>query len=377
MVKRAGVQEIARIAKVSIGTVDRALHGRPRISEATRAKVLKVAQQLGYTPHLAARALAVGRSQFRVGICIPEEIRFFFDSMREGIFDGARRAAHVGMELVYRPVPRLGDGEYQQLTGLLKEDLRGLIVMPGNPSVVGPLLDAAEAQGVRVVCICSDAPQSRRSTVVYANPELQGRIAAELLFKFIPSNSNVAVITGMLQTQEHLQKVEGFRSKFAERSNVSRVVCVLEAHESEEESYSKTVDLLAKNPKLRGIYVTTVNCLPVCHAVRQHGNSDIRLITTDLFPQMVPYFKTNVIGASIYQDPYTQGQSAVRLLVDHVIEKVPMPSSTSLNPGIVLQSNLVLFRELQSPQSTTQATQPNNGKLLSTNALLRTASSRP
>jgi LacI family transcriptional regulator len=345
--KRVGLHEIARVANVSIGTVDRALHGRSRINEQTRQKVLNIAEQLGYRPHMAARALAVGRSQFRVGVCIPQEIHFFFDQMREGIFDEARRAARVGVELVYRPVPSLGHGEKHQLSGLLKENLRGLIVMPGSPDVVTPLINEAEERGVRVVCICSDAPESRRSMVVYANPQLQGRLAAELMAKFIPGDSEVAVITGMLQTEEHRQKVEGFRVQFAQRSKLRNLTCVLEAHESERESYQKAVDLLATNHKLRGIYVTTVNCLPVCRALREHGKSNVRLITTDLFPEMVPYFDSGIIAASIYQDPYTQGQNAVRHLVDHVIEKIPIETITSLNPGIVLQSNLDVFRELR------------------------------
>ena len=346
--KRVGVHEIARRAKVSIGTVDRALHQRPGISEATRTKVLRIAEQLGYSPDLAARALAVRRTPFRIGVCIPEEIRFFYDQMRDGIFEEARRAGHIGLEIIYKPVPTLGEGEQRQLTDLLSEDIRGLILMPGNPNVVTPLIDAAEARGIRVVCICSDAPQSRRSTVVYANPELQGRLAAELLSKFVAEQGEVAVITGMLRTEEHRLKVEGFRSRFAQHSDANKIACVVEAHESEDESYRKTRELLTQNPNLRGIYVTTVNCLPVCRAVKEHGRSaNVRLITTDLFPQMVPYFESGIIGASVYQDPFTQGQRSVRALVDNLIQRVPIVGSDSLNPGIVLQSNINLFREVR------------------------------
>ena len=116
MLKRVGLHEIARQAQVSIGTVDRALHSRPGISEATRNKVLETAEKLGYMPNLAARALAVGRSGFLIGVCIPEEIHHFYDQMRDGIFDEARRAERVGMELIYRPVPSLGKFEQRELS---------------------------------------------------------------------------------------------------------------------------------------------------------------------------------------------------------------------------------------------------------------------
>jgi LacI family transcriptional regulator len=346
--KRVGVHEIARLAKVSIGTVDRALHQRHGISEATRAKVLRIAEQLGYSPDPAARALAVGRSQFRIGVCIPEEIHFFYDQMRDGIREEARRAAYLGVDCVYRPVPSLGEGEQQQLTRLLNDNIRALIVVPGNPRIVTPLIDKAEASGIRTICINSDATQSRRSTVVCTNPDLQGRLAAELLSKFVQCHSDVAVITGMLRNEEHRQKVEGFRARFAQYSSPAKNIHVVEAHESEEESYRKTRELLSDNPKLRGIYVTTVNCLPVCRAVSEHNRADeIRLITTDIFPQMVPFFDRGIIGASIYQDPYQQGRNAVRILVDHMVEKVPIRNANYLNPGIVLQSNIQQFREVR------------------------------
>src|ERR1043166_8055137 len=59
--QREGIHKIAKLAGVSIGTVDRALHGRAGISAATRKKVLSIAGRLQYRPNPAARILAVGR----------------------------------------------------------------------------------------------------------------------------------------------------------------------------------------------------------------------------------------------------------------------------------------------------------------------------
>ena len=61
--ERRGIHLIAELANVSIGTVDRALHGRGGIKEATRHRILQVASQIGYTPNLAARALVGGPGQ--------------------------------------------------------------------------------------------------------------------------------------------------------------------------------------------------------------------------------------------------------------------------------------------------------------------------
>src|SRR5215475_13721671 len=106
-----GIHLIAELAKVSIGTVDRALHGRPGINEATRQRILLVARQVGYTPNLAARALSAAKTNTKVGVCVPREIHFFYDQLWSGILDEERRAGNFGFQFVNRPVQVLGDGD--------------------------------------------------------------------------------------------------------------------------------------------------------------------------------------------------------------------------------------------------------------------------
>ena len=343
--KRAGIHKIAQLAKVSIGTVDRALHGRPGISQSTRTKVLRIAKQLAYKPHPAARALSIGRAPLRIGVCIPEEIHFFYDQMRAGIFDEANRVSGLGLDIVYRPVPRLGEDEKSRINDLLTSQVSAMIITPGDPKIVGPLIRRAENSGIRVVCTTTDAPRSRRSSVVSVDPKLSGKLAAELMTKFLVPGAQAAVVTGMLSTEEHRSKAQGFREAF-ENGSGGKVVAVLEAHESEQESYRKTHTLLDRQPELLGIYVSTVNCLPVCRALQERKlGGKVRLITTDLFRQMIPYLESGTIAASIYQDPYLQGQTAVRILVDHFTRGAAIAPTCYLNPGIVLRSNIGLFRE--------------------------------
>jgi LacI family transcriptional regulator len=345
--KQNGIFKIAELAKVSIGTVDRALHGRPGISEATRQRVLRIASRLNYSPHPAARTLSKGRANMRIGVCIPREIRLYYDQLRAGILDEGSRVRGLGVELVHHPMPSLGVGETKQLTALLRDQVNAIIVTPGNPDVAGPLIDQAEDNGIRVVCTTTDAPQSRRSSVVAVDPELSGRLAAELMAKFVPAESKVAVVTGMLNTEEHRRKASGFTVGFASDCRGGQVVAVLEGHESEKESYEKTCALLVCQPDLRGIYVSTVNCLPVCRALHKHGrDGTVALITTDVFPQMVTPLLKGTICASIYQNPYLQGQTAMRILLDHLLNGAPIPASSLISPTLVLRSNVHVFREV-------------------------------
>ena len=77
----------------------------------------------------------------------------------------------------------------------------------------------------------------------------------------------------------------------------------------------------------------------------------VKLITTDLFSEMSPYFRKGTIAASIYQQPYRQGQIAVWVLADNLMSKVNFPPAVHLSPGVVMSSNLHLFREIRLTDS--------------------------
>ena len=354
--RRIGIHEIARLAGVSIGTVDRALHGRKGISEKTRQRVLTIAKNADYRPNLAARALSTAKPIARIGVCIPREIHFFYDQVRQGIWAEARSHEHLGVEFIYRPVDRQGMGEAEKLEELLASDIQGLILTPGDPQKLTPVINEAEKKRIRVICVATDAPDSNRSSVVCVNPELNGRIAGELMGRFVAPRSRVAIVTGMLQTEDHHQKVRGFSEAFPRTCEGGEVVEVLEGHDDEDETFMKCSGLLQRTKRLAGVYVSTANCLPVCRAVTVLGLArKIKVITTDLFQEMVPYFEKGTIVASVYQRPYVQGQRAVRLLVEHIFSGQPFPRNYFLNPGIVLGSNLRLFREIRHADAGTTA----------------------
>jgi LacI family transcriptional regulator len=349
--ERRGIHLIAEMANVSIGTVDRALHGRGGIKEDTRQKILQIARQIGYTPNLAARALSVAKARARVGVCMPREIHFFYDQLWSGVLDEGRRVAQLGIEFVYRPVKVLGEGDTEAFKELMHSGVDGIILTAGNPKDLKPLIDEAEQKGIPVVCVSTDAPDSRRSCIVYVDPVLNGNIAGELMGKFVPPGSKVAVIAGMLTAEDHRKKTDAFSEAFPKHCPGGKVVTVVEGHEDEDESFQKTFDLLRRVPGLAGLYVNTVNCLPVCHALGARGLAGkVKLITTDLFAEMSAYFQKGTIAASIYQQPHRQGQIAVRILADNLTNKVNLPPSIHLSPGVVMSSNLHLFREMRQSE---------------------------
>jgi LacI family transcriptional regulator len=68
--KRATIEDIARLAGVSRGTVSRVLNHRPDVDRETRARILRVIEEQGYVPSLTAAGLAGGRNRL-IGMVVP------------------------------------------------------------------------------------------------------------------------------------------------------------------------------------------------------------------------------------------------------------------------------------------------------------------
>src|SRR5436309_16095593 len=127
-----GIKDIAKALDISTGTVDRALHAKPGINPMTRARVLRMAESLGYRPNLAARYLK-SRKHLRISVHLPLEIALFWDSLRDGIRDAAAPFAPA-LQVDFRSYPRLGAGDTPLFEQALRDGTNGLIIAPGNPS---------------------------------------------------------------------------------------------------------------------------------------------------------------------------------------------------------------------------------------------------
>src|SRR5579875_1839861 len=131
--KPQGIKEIADALGVSIGTVDRALHDRKGVSPKTRAKVLKMAEKLNYSPNVAARNLKLQR-QLSIGVYLPRQIASYYDSLRDGIRFAASTELSASVAVHFFDYPTLGEGDIQVMMESDWTQFDGLILAPGHPA---------------------------------------------------------------------------------------------------------------------------------------------------------------------------------------------------------------------------------------------------
>jgi LacI family transcriptional regulator len=338
-----GIKDIAKALKISIGTVDRALHGRPGISEKTKSRVLQIAEQIGYKPNLAAKALKLNR-RLSIGVVLPKHISHFFDPVRAGIRAAAVAAVGVQVDLQFHDYPRMGTGDIEAIESALERRHDGVIFLPGDARKFDPLIRRISRNGTAMMCVGSDAPNSDRVGSVSAHAYVSGAIAAELLTHKLSRRSNVAVFSGELATLDHAEKLRGFAATLAVQAPHLRLLPALESHEQPKEAYRQAKKLMQSNDRPDGLYLSTANSMPVLEAIEELGLlGTTQIVTTDLFQELVPMIEFGKVLATMHQRPYRQGKVAFQSLLSYLLKETTSHQVLRLAPHVVFRSNLSLF----------------------------------
>jgi LacI family transcriptional regulator len=248
---------------------------------------------------------------------------------------------------VFHSFPRLGEGESNAIEQADWQRFDGIIIAPGNSAELAPIFRKLEQQDKPLIFVTTDAARLPHLASITTDETASGGIAAELLGRVIFSPAKVATITGDLRIQGHAEKLRGFAASLAILSPHLSLLPAIEAHESPADAHNAAVDLLRKHPDLGALYISTANSLPVLQAMEESGVlGKVLVITTDLFPELVPFIENGKVFASLYQRPFAQGKTAFEMLIRFLTSQVTPKQITRLAPHIVLRSNLSLFINL-------------------------------
>jgi LacI family transcriptional regulator len=348
----ATLGDIAKSLGTSIGTVHRALHDHPGVSPATKARVLQMARNLGYRPNLAARYLS-SKKTLRISVNTLQGTTSFWDEVRTGIREEAASILLENVEVEFRTSPSLGEGEEEALEAAIAAKVDGIITFPSRPETLRPWIRRASRSHIPVVCVATDAPNSGRLGIVAVDTLASGAIAADLMGRFLGGRTGSIGITVFdMGITEHAEKYGAFESTLKSFYPQLELLKPIEDHDVEREAYRKCRKLFEERTDLAGMYVTTEASIPVLSAAGDAKVLDrLTIITTDLFPDLVPYIRSGGVAATIYQRPRAQGQMALRLLHEFLAEGGRRSNQVSLAPHLVMRGNLDFFLSRQSQES--------------------------
>ncbi|MGA0602070.1 LacI family DNA-binding transcriptional regulator [Caulobacter sp. KR2-114] len=177
--RRATINDIARLARVSKKTVSRVINRSPFVKPETRERIEQVIAQTGYAPDPQARGLAFRRS-FLIGLIYDNPTPQYVVNMQLGILDGLK---DTGFELVVHPCDRSSPTLLADIRGFIeRQRLAGVVLTPSvsEDERVAELLAELDCDYVRIASVELDTPERMIVSHDRQGAAAAGRHLAEL-----------------------------------------------------------------------------------------------------------------------------------------------------------------------------------------------------
>ena len=163
-----------------------------------------------------------------------------------------------------------------------------------------------------------------------------------MLLRNTPARETV-LFTGNQSSIPHRILTQSFRAS-SEKFGFP-VVAVYDTKDSPECAAELVGEAFAAHPNLAAIYVSSANSIPICRYLEEHGLSrKVVCVTSDVFAELCPYIENGTVNATIYQNPFSMGYTALDLLYHAIAEEKKVTGCVCSTPHIVLSSNLSCYR---------------------------------
>ncbi|WP_170842199.1 LacI family DNA-binding transcriptional regulator [Pacificibacter marinus] len=314
MAKKTSLEDIAKAANVSIATVDRVVNQRGGVSPKSEAKVLDWAARL----NLDRKIFRTSLKSLRIAVLIPPVDNPFFAAVRDAFvaLDGSSNTAQIRSYIhTFDPVNmRDAARKIDQLS--LEYD--GIIVCcPDHPDTSAAATRASLR--IPVVTLVNDLPRSGRLAYVGPDNRQIGRVAGELMGRFLgPQGGKVLVMLGHHRISGHQDREMGFRSITRERFPNVEILDIAESDEDSTRAAQIAQHALHNELDIRGIYNVSAGNYQIAQTLIKLGRSEeIVFITHELTTKRCELLKIGLLDAVIDQNPRMEARHAIDVLAHH------------------------------------------------------------
>lgn len=322
----ATMKQIAQLAGVSRGTVDRVLNKRGVVKEETARKILAIADSLNYTPSKAARALATLKKDLKLFYIMPNpEHNHFFQQVRDGVTEKAADLQEYGVcvQVLYSDFSD-PHSQIRLLDQAVSSGADGLVIAGFDRADTAAKLLEITSAGIPVITSNTDIAGCGRIAYVGSDSYKAGQTAAGIARMLIPCNARIGIVTGSRNVQCHTQRILGFSQHLQQYAPEMEIVGTVENMDDDFESFSVTKDLLTSHPELDLLFLSGAGVYGACRAVEQCRLEDPpRVVCYDCTQQTCVMLKKGIIHVSICQQPQIQGSKPLELLFNAIALNTP------------------------------------------------------
>jgi LacI family transcriptional regulator len=346
------LKDIAEIAGVSVGTVDRVIHARKEVNEKTREKVLSIINELGYKPNLQARSLALKKTHHIIAL-IPsgkQSDNSYWDLPKTGIEKAARELDDYFTDVEIRFFNSIEKESFtKQAEAILKEKPDGVVFSPffKQPSLT--FSKKLNTAGIPYVFIDSNFNEANAISYFGQDTFQSGYLSARIMSYGLRKNDTILIVnlTNTESVISHLKlRQEGFLAAIMDDKKKFNPVTINIDLSNTDEPDLTLKKSFEENPHVKGIFVPNSRVYKVAKYLCNIGKCNTLLVGYDLIEENVEYLNKGYIDFLICQKPEEQGYKSVMALSKYILTKEEIPRVNYSQIDIITKENLNYYNNI-------------------------------
>lgn len=348
--KSQGIKEIAKLANVSIGTVDRVIHNRPGVSLKTKEAINKIIKEVGYQPNPIARRLAGFNTTYEIAVIIPGQTDYnpYWSQHLAGIKQAQSNVRQFGVEIETIYFDQADEKTFKKAVNqFLSNGFRALVLVPIFQKESQSLLKECQVRNIPVVCIDTDIKEGDKLSFIGQNAYESGRLAGKMMSWNLDKNDKVLIT--------HITRHKDIHFNFQNRENGFKDYLTKEFKLPEENIIQFKTDgvnssrlskeleqTLLAHDNITGVYCPNTRGFKVAEALKK---PNLFLIGYDLVKENVKLLKTGKINILISQQPEKQCLHAIDILYKKIVINQDPNANINVPLDILLKENVDYYLE--------------------------------
>lgn len=315
------LKQIAELAGVSVGTVDRALHNRGRVDPKVAQRVKQIAKELDYRPNTVAKSLAIRKQNLKISVIFHIESRNpFFDDVTQGILSGQDEILDFGITVDIRPCPDFNAAEQLKLIDqAIQDGANAIVIVPINDPLIQERLTELHRQQFPVVFLTNILDSTDYLSFVGCNYTLCGSITAGFLNQISSGPENLLLFSPSFQMLGHIRRMEGLQRTLVQDYPHIVLQNVVEMTGNDIRDYQLTQTALDRFPDTSLIVCPGAYSSGNLQAIRERGYfQKSKIVCYDYSAEIGEELQKRNITATIVQQPFLQGFTAVKTLFEYL-----------------------------------------------------------
>lgn len=352
MAKKVKIKEIAEMAGVSAGTVDRILHNRGKVSAQSREAVERVLAEVGYKYNIHLSAMSF-RKEINVHICIP--------TANDGEYWGAvKKGLEHALEEYHDLDIKPHFFFYNQYDVYSCRDAYDKVVdAEADAVIIGStftnetilLCKQLDDAGVPYVFVDSIVEDTKPYETYTTDQYTCGYLLAKLLDAATPIGNSIGIFRfhriGNQGASNSVERRRGFDAYMEEAGKSSRLIEATLPGNDPTHTEKTLIEFLAEHPEVKGIAVLNSRGSVLADALHKNGIKDVQIISYDLTSGNRKCLENGQIAVLLCQKPELQGFSAIKSVINKVLYNLPAQQVHHLMPiDIVFKENLPFYKEV-------------------------------